>query len=81
MEAWEIKSHGKEGDNFRRISGKRQYWNIERGNGWDVPQTDEIKQIQKIYLTQGSNPSSALQADSLPSELPGKPMLNLKKVK
>jgi len=29
--------------------------------------------FQGIFLIQGSNPSSALQADSLPSEPPGKP--------
>ena len=29
--------------------------------------------LQRIFLTQGSNPSSALQADVLPSEPPGKP--------
>ena len=32
--------------------------------------------FQGIFLTQGSNPSPALQADSLPSEPPGKPCIN-----
>ena len=33
--------------------------------------------LQRIFPTQGSNPAlHILQADSLPSELPGKPMLD-----
>ena len=35
--------------------------------------------LQGIFPTQGSNPSPALQADTLPSEPPGKPLVDEKK--
>ena len=47
---------------------------------WDSPANntgvDSHSLLQEIFPTQGSEPGSpALQADSLPSELPGKPKL------
>ena len=48
MEAWEIKSHGKEGDNFRRISGKGNIEILKEVMAEMVPKLMKLKRFRKF---------------------------------